>query len=91
MFSETYDTPFDAVIGGPPAWLMQEYFQDLGAVAGADGWYEGDGWRARATQVEPRKLGSLVVGQARLEVTGDPAVLSSIRKKLELKLMRGGG
>lgn len=91
MFNENYDTPFDAIVGGAPAWLMQEYFQDLGAKAGADGWYEGEGWRARATQVEPRKLGSLQVGQVHLEVTGDPAALGPIRKKLELKLIRGGG
>ncbi|HQX75294.1 MAG TPA: DUF1952 domain-containing protein [Thermoflexales bacterium] len=91
MFSDNYETPLDVVMGGVPAWLMQEYFKDLGAQPGADGWYEGAGWRARATQVEPKKLWSLEVGQAHLEVIGDPAVLGPIRKKLELKLIRGGG
>lgn len=86
-----YREPLDRVLPGIPPWLMQEYFRDIGGVEQPDGWFAGEGWRARVTDAEPFQIGSLRVGQVRLQLEGEPESLSLARRKLELKLIRGGG
>ncbi len=82
---------FEIVIRGIPLWLFQEYIEEIGGSAQADGWLHSDGWRARLTQVEDFKLGSLRVGQVRLEIAGDAESVARARASLEPKLMRAGG
>lgn len=82
---------FETVIRGIPLWLLREYVEQVGAQARDDGWLHGGGWRARLTQVEDYVLGSLRVGQVRLEFEGDADSVARARAALEPKLMRGGG
>jgi hypothetical protein len=49
------------------------------------------GWSAELAQAEDYRIGSLVVGQVRLIVDGDPTVLEALVPVLEKKLVRGGG
>ena len=56
-----------------------------------DGRLAGPGWTVRLTQAEDFALGSLRVGQVRLEVWGAPAVVTPFRAALAQRLMRGGG
>jgi len=82
---------FEIVIRGIPLWLFQEYIEEIGGSAQADGWLHGGGWRARLTQVDDFELGSLRVGQVRLEIAGDAESVARARASLEPKLMRAGG
>ena len=36
---------FEIVIRGIPLWLFQEYIEEIGGSAQADGWLHGGGWR----------------------------------------------
>ncbi len=89
--SQSFREPLDVVLPSLPAWLLREYFKDLGGVELGDGWFGKDGWRARASEAESKKLGSLHIRQVRLQLEGDPDSLEKIRPQLELKLIRGGG
>ncbi len=81
----------DRVITGLPLWLLREYLEELGATRRAKGWLQGDGWRARLTQIQDYQIGSLRVGQVRLEIDGSPDALARLQPTLEKKLLRGGG
>lgn len=81
----------DVTLRGIPLWLLREYIEELGARARDDGVLQGEGWQARLTQVEDFQVGSLKVGQVRLELDGEAASLEAVRPKLEKKLHRAGG
>ncbi len=81
----------DRVITGLPLWLLREYLQELGGRQAGDGWLVGRGWSARLAQVEDFQVGSLRVGQVRLQVHATAEVLEALRPRLEQKLLRGGG
>jgi hypothetical protein len=82
----------DEPIRGMTVWLLREYLEELGGASGPDGVVAGPGWSARLTQLEDHALGSLRIGQVRLELSGDEASLAELRRALTLKLMtRGGG
>lgn len=82
----------DGPLRGLPLWLLREYLEELGGAAGPDGAVAGAGWTARLTQLEDHRLGSLRIGQVRLELAGDEAALAEVRRVLTYKLMtRGGG
>lgn len=74
-----------------PLWLLQEYLKQLGGQVAPDGRLHGPGWAARLTRIEDFQIGSLRVGQVRLDVTGDAVAVTRMRKQLEPKLIRGGG
>ena len=77
---------------GVPDWLMKEYLTELGAAAtSAANVLEAEGWRAVVTKAAPRRVGSLTVGGAAVEFSGDPAVLEALFAKLHRKTLRGGG
>ena len=76
---------------GVPQWLMKEYLVDLGAVEQGENLMVADGWQAVVTKAEPNRIGSLVIGGAAVEFSGDQAVLDALFKKLHWKTLRGGG
>ncbi|MCE7986745.1 MAG: DUF1952 domain-containing protein [Caldilinea sp. CFX5] len=76
---------------GVPLWLMKEYLVDLGAVEVEENCLVADGWQARVSKAEPNRIGSLVIGGATVEFTGDPAALEAMFKRLHWKTLRGGG
>lgn len=76
---------------GVPLWLMKEYLADLGAVETEENVMVGDGWRAVVRKAVPNRIGSLVVGGAAVDFSGDPAKLQAMFQKLHLKTLRGGG
>lgn len=81
----------DEKLRGIPLWLVREYLLEMGARETADGRLAGDGWTVRLSQAEDFAVGSLRVGQVRLEVWGAPAVVEPFRAALGRRLMRGGG
>ncbi len=76
---------------GVPVWLMKEYLADLGAVEVEENVMVADGWRAVVSKAEPKRIGSLVIGGAAVEFSGDPAALEAMFEKLHWKTLRGGG
>ncbi len=82
---------FETVVRGVPLWLMREYLEQIGGREQADGRFEGEGWRARLTQIEDYAIGSLRVGQARLEIEGEADAVARAQASLQPKLLRGGG
>ncbi|MFN8471456.1 MAG: DUF1952 domain-containing protein [Anaerolineae bacterium] len=74
-----------------PLWLLREYLVELGARE--EGQHlVGDGWRACLLQMEDFRIGSLAVGEVRVEIEGDAAVVDRVAAALDPKLStRGGG
>ena len=78
-------------IRGIPLWLLRDYLVDLGGQAQPDDHVIGPGWRAQLTRLADFRLGSLRVGQVRLELRGDPDALAQLEQGLRPKLLRAGG
>lgn len=78
-------------VRGVPLWLWREYLVEMGGVADGDYHVLGDGWEARLTQMPDYQIGSLVVGEVRVELMGEEPAFSAIKTQLERKLIRGGG
>jgi hypothetical protein len=70
---------------------LGEYLQELGGLHSAEWRFTGDGWHAQITQIEDFVIGSLRVGQVRLEWQGNDYALHSMWPLLEKKLLRAGG
>ena len=84
-------TSFEREIRAMPRWLLQEYLQELGGELDHDGVVRGEGWVAHLTQIEDYQIGSIRVGQVRLELHGDANAVERIQLALEPKLLRAGG
>jgi hypothetical protein len=88
---ETAAGPLRRDVRGIPLWLLREYLVEIGGQAGQDGWVRGPGWQARLEQMEDFRLGSLAVGQVRIEIGGEAAALAAVAPLLDKKLVRAGG
>lgn len=84
-------TEIDRIIRGIPAWLMGEYLQEMGGVAVGNGRYSHPQWSATVQQIEDYQIGSLRVGQIQFLVEIEDQALHHFQKRLDLKLLRGGG
>jgi hypothetical protein len=82
---------YETVIRAVPLWLLQHYLEQIGAQPAADGTLAGPGWSARLAQAEDYTIGSLRVGQVRLEIEGDTEAIAAVRQALAPHLLRGGG
>jgi hypothetical protein len=76
---------------GIPLWLLEEYLVELGAERVQPGLVAGEGWSARLEQMPDFRVGSLKVGQLRLEVQATPQAWQALQPALEKKLLRAGG
>lgn len=74
-----------------PLWLLQEYLLELGGQMSQEGQVIGDGWRATLAQMDDFQIGSVIVGQVRLEVHANEQAMQSLLPLLEKKLIRAGG
>jgi hypothetical protein len=79
-------------IRGIPLWLLRDYLVDLGGVARGDDEVEGPGWRVRLSRLPDYRIGSLRVGETRMELSAaDQPTLDQLERNLWPKLLRGGG
>jgi len=76
---------------GIPLWLLREYLEEMGGVATSADEITGEGWRVRLTPLAPFRLGSLEVGQVRLEIEVDEAREAEFRERFAKKTFRAGG
>jgi hypothetical protein len=74
-----------------PGWLIEEYLLELGGKLAENNWILGSGWKASIEKMSDFQIGSLRVGQVRLEWWGDENAILNILPVLEQKLMRAGG
>ncbi len=75
---------------GVPVWLMKTYFEELGAIEGAENTMEWGECRAAISKAEPRQVGSLVVGGSVVEFSGCEGKLETMLEQLEWKTLRIG-
>jgi len=85
LASETRETR------GIPLWLLREYLEEGGGRVADDHRVVGDDWEVRLTQIEDFAVGSLRVGQVRVDVDGSDAGVARLLAFLEPKLIRAGG
>jgi len=78
-------------IRGVPLWVVREYLEQLGGQSKANGWLQGLGWKACLTPLDDYRIGSLCVGQVRLELRGEAGAIAALRDALEKRLLRAGG
>ena len=93
-------------VRGLPLWLLREYLVEEGGRAegenaegrdaegnDAEGKTKvvGEGWTVRLEQMDDFVVGSLRVGQIRVELDGEPDALARMQAILERKLLRAGG
>jgi hypothetical protein len=75
---------------GIPFFLLREYLEELGGSALSDDQVQGPGWSARLIRMEPFKLGSLSVGQTRVEVDIEDHLADDFVEKFGRKTLRAG-
>ena len=73
-----------------PLWLLREYLEELGGTAENENYLVGDGWTAVLEKIEPRKVGSLRVGQVKIQFQGDTDTLNHLKLQFQKKTMRAG-
>ncbi|MFQ5844192.1 MAG: DUF1952 domain-containing protein, partial [Planctomycetota bacterium] len=78
-------------VRGIPLWLLREYLEEAGGRRAGDDRVVGDGWSARLTQLDDHRVGSLRVGQVRIELDGEAEPMARLRAFLDPKLLRAGG
>ena len=75
---------------GIPLWLLREYLQEMGGTAIDDHLVQADGWQVRLTRMEPFRLGSLVVGQTRLDIEIEDQLVEPFMQQFAKKTLRAG-
>ena len=78
-------------VRGIPLWLLRAYLVEAGGTAESDDVVAGDGWQVRLTQLEDFEVGSLRVGEIRVEWEGEGEAFARMQEILEQKLLRAGG
>jgi hypothetical protein len=73
-----------------PLWLLRDYLTEVGGVAEDDNRVAGVGWTAVLTKLAPRHVGSLRVGQVKIEFEGEADALEQMRIQFHKKTMRAG-
>ena len=85
MVTETRD------LRGIPLWLVREYLVELGGAAQSEQHVIGPGWEVHLSQLADFQIGSLRIGEIRIEVTAQADIISELRARLDRKLIRAGG
>ena len=75
---------------GIPLWLLREYLQELGGTAINDNLVRAEGWSVGLTRMEPFRLGSLAVGQTRLDIEIEDQLVDEFTAQLDKKTLRAG-
>jgi hypothetical protein len=76
---------------GIPLWLLREYLVEMGGTAVDDHLVQAAGWQVRLTRMEPFRLGSLSVGQTRLDIEIEDELVEPFMQQFSKKTLRAGG
>jgi hypothetical protein len=77
-------------IRGIPMFLLKEYLKDLGGHQEKRNLIVGEGWRAQLKRMEPFRIGSIEVGQARLTLEIEDDLADDFMARFSLKTLRAG-
>lgn len=80
----------DREMRGIPFFLLREYLEELGGTAVEEDRVEAPGWNVKLTRMEPFRLGSLEIGQTRLEIEIEEHLLDDFMERFGKKTMRAG-
>ncbi len=75
---------------GIPLFLLREYLIDMGGVAADENHVQGEGWTVTLHKMEPFRLGSLSVGQTRLEIEIEDEKAEQFMALFAQKTLRAG-
>jgi Domain of unknown function (DUF1952) len=75
---------------GIPFFLLREYLEELGGTALSDDQVQGPGWSVKLVRMEPFRLGSLSVGQTRLEMKIEDDQVDDFIERFGKKTLRAG-
>ena len=75
---------------GIPFFLLKEYLQEMGGTPISDDQIQGPGWSVKLTKMEPFRLGSLSVGQTRLEIDIEEHLVNDFMERFGKKTLRAG-
>jgi hypothetical protein len=78
-------------IRGIPFFLLVEYLEEMGGTVIEKGYVRGPGWNVRLQRIEPFRIGSLEVGQSRLEFEIEDHLVDSFMELFGKKTLRAGG
>ncbi len=76
---------------GIPFFLLVEYLEEMGGRSLNDQQVQGLGWTVTLSRMEPFKIGSLSIGQTRLEIQIEDAAVDEFIKAFGQKTLRAGG
>jgi len=77
-------------IRGIPFFLLREYLEELGGTSVGEDRAEGPGWNAKLERMAPFRLGSLEVGQVRLEIEIEDHLVDDFLERFGKKTLRAG-
>jgi len=77
-------------IRGIPFFLLREYLQEMGGWPEGEDQVRGPGWNALLVRMEPFRLGSLEVGQTRLEIQIEDNLVKDFLERFSRKTLRAG-
>lgn len=76
---------------GIPLFLLREYLEEMGGSLAGENRVEAPGWRVTLTRLPPFEIGSLSVGQTRLEIEIEDPLVDEFFRIFNLKTLRAGG
>ena len=77
-------------VRGIPYFLLKEYLQEMGGELVEQDLVKAPGWMVRLTRMEPYRLGSLVIGQTRLEIEIEDELADDFFERFSKKTLRAG-
>jgi len=75
---------------GIPFFLLKEYLEEMGGTSIGDDQVQAEGWSVKLTKMEPFRLGSLSVGQTRLEIDIEDHLVQDFMEVFGKKTLRAG-
>lgn len=75
---------------GIPYFLLKEYLEEMGGTSISDDQVQAEGWSVKLTKMEPFRLGSLSVGQTRLEIDIEEHLVEDFMETFGKKTLRAG-
>ncbi len=76
---------------GIPFFLLVEYLEEMGGRSLNDQQVQGPGWTVSLSRMEPFKIGSLSIGQTRLEIQIEGHLVDDFLEVFGQKTLRAGG
>lgn len=75
---------------GIPYFLLKEYLEEMGGTVVNNDHVQAEGWSVKLTKMEPFRLGSLSIGQTRLEIDIEEHLVDDFMETFGKKTLRAG-